>query len=292
MTPFTQLFANGLVNGTLFALLATGFGLVYRSTGVFHIAYGGSFVLAAFVFHSLVTLGGLSWSLAGIGTIAISALAGWAMETAFYGPFFRRRTASGAVMVASLGLATVIENTLALIYGNELRAIPRELALVITFGPVRLTEIQLAQLGVGFFVLIVLAWVRRLPLFRLVRAMGENPELLLVHGGRLNRLRSFVFALSGALAAVPACLIMIDVGMDVHSGLSAMLIAAVGVLAGGISRVEGWVLGAFLLAILQILVVWQFSTKWLDLVAFLLLLIVLLFRREGLLSNPTRVEES
>jgi branched-chain amino acid transport system permease protein len=292
MNLFLQLLANGVVNGTLFAVLAAGFGLVYRSTGVFHVAYGGAFVLAAYLFHSLVTLAGLGWWAAGFLAVALSALAGWAMEAGFYGPFYRRGTAHGAVMVASLGLGIVIENLLALIYGNEIRAIPRELAQAMTLGPVRLTMIQIAQLTVGLGVLAALAGARRLRFFRVIRAMGENPELLQVHGWRLGRYRALVFALSGALAAVPACLIMLDVGMDVHAGMSYLLIAAVAVLAGGVARVEGWVLGGFVLAVLQSLVVWKFSAKWMDLVAFVLLLAVLLFRREGLLGIRKRTEEN
>jgi branched-chain amino acid transport system permease protein len=80
--------------------------------------------------------------------------------------------------------------------------------------------------------------------------------------------------------------------MDVHAGMSYLLLAAVAVLAGGISRMEGWVLGGFLLALLQSLVVWKFSAKWMDLVAFVLLLVVLLFRREGLTGIRKRTEEA
>ncbi len=292
MNLFLQLLANGLVSGALFAVLAAGFGLVYRSTGVFHVAYGGAFVLAAHLFYSLVTLAGLGCWVAGFAAVGLSALAGWAMEAGFYGPFYRRGTAPGAVMVASLGLGIVMENLLALIYGNGIRAIPRELTQAMTLGSVRLTMIQVAQLAVGVAVLAALAGARRMRFFRLVRAMGENPELLQAHGWRLGRYRALVFALSGALATVPACLIMVDVGMDVHAGMSYLLIAAVAVLAGGVARVEGWLLGGFVLAMLQSLVVWKYSAKWMDLVAFVLLLAVLVFRREGLLGIRKRTEES
>lgn len=292
MTLLAQLLANGLVNGALYAVLATGFGLVYRSTGVFHIAYGGAYVLSAFFFHSLVTLLALPWLLAGAIAVALSAVVSWTMEACFYSPFYRRGSSAGAVMVASLGLAIVIENTLALVYGNEIHAIPRDLSTSAAIGPIRFTMIQLAQLGLCSAVLLTLAWARRLPFFRVVRAMGENPELLHVLGGRLSRCRALVFALSGALVAVPACLTMVDVGLDVHSGLSVLLLAAVAVLAGGVAHVEGWLLGGFLLALLQGLVIWRFSSQWMDLVAFALLLAVLFFRREGLVAVRKRPEET
>lgn len=292
MNLFLQLLANGMVNGAMFALLAVGFGIVYRSVQVFHVAYGGAFVLAAYLFYSLVTFAKLGWWTGGLAAVALSALFGWAMESGFYGPSYRRGTALGAVMVASLGLGIVIENVLALIYGNEIRAIPRELARAVTLGPVRLTVIQLAQIAVCAAVLLGLATAARMRFFRVVRAMGENAELLQVHGWRLGRYRALVFAFSGALVAVPACLIMVDVGMDVHAGMSYLLIAAVAVLAGGVDRMEGWVLGGVMLAILQSLVVWKFSAKWMDMVAFVLLIAVLLFRREGILGIRKRTEET
>lgn len=292
MNLFLQLLANGIVNGALFAVLAVGFGLVYRSIQVFHVAYGGAFVLAAYLFYSLVTMAGLGWWTGGLAAVAFSALFGWAMEVGFYHPFYRRRTAHGAVMVASLGLGIVVENVLALVCGNEIRAIPRDLAHAVTLGPVRLTTIQVGQFIVCAALLGGLVLARRLRFFQVVRAMGENAELLQVHGWRLKRYRALVFALSGALAAVPACLIMVDVGMDVHAGMSYLLIAAVAVLAGGVARMEGWVLGGVVLAILQSLVVWKLSAKWMDLVAFVLLIAVLLFRREGILGISRRTEET
>lgn len=292
MILFLQLLANGLVNGAMFAVLAVGFGLVYRSIRVFHVAYGAVFVLAAYGFHSFVTMAGLGWWSAGFLAVGLSALVGWVIEVGFYHPFYRRGTAPGAVMVASIGLGIVIENGLALIYGNEVRAIPRDLAQPVMLGQVRLTTIQVGQFVICSLVLGGLAAANRLRCFRVLRAMGENPELLQVHGWRLGRYRGLVFALSGALAAVPACLVMVDVGMDVHAGMSYLLIAAVAVLAGGVFRAEGWVLGGVVLAILQSLVVWKFSANWMNLVAFVLLIAVLLFRREGLLGVLKRTEES
>ena len=292
MNLLVQLLANGVVNGAMFALLAIAFGLVYRGTGIFHVAFGGLFVLSALLFYSLVTLRQMNWWGAGILVIVFSGLVGWAVEGGFYRLFYKRRTGSGPVMVASLGLAVVIENGLALAYGNEICTIQRGLAKPVSFGSVRLTEIQVAQFAVSVSVLALIAlagW--RLPVFRVLSAMGQNPELLRVQGLPLMRYRAFVFALSTALAAVPACLIMIDVGMDAHAGMSHLLVAAVAVLVGGVQRMGAWVAGGFMLAILQSAVVWQFSANWTDLVAFVLLVLVMVFRREGLFGIKKRAEE-
>lgn len=292
MSLLLQLLANGIVNGTMFAVLAIGFGLVYRSARAFHVAYGAALVLSAFVFYSLVAVTGLGLWAAGVVAVGFGALFGWGMEAGFYGPFFRKGTANGAVIVASLGLGFVIENSLVLAYGNGIRAIPRDFSEALSLGPVRLTTIQLTQFLVCGAVLTALAAASKLRFFRIARAMAENAELLQVHGWRLGRYRAYVFALSGALAAVPASLVMADTGMDVHAGMSYMLLATVAVIAGGVAHMRGWVLGGVALAVVQSLVVWKFSARWMDLVSFTLLLAILLFRREGLFHMRKRVGEA
>lgn len=292
MTLLAQLVFNSIVNGAMFAVLAIGFGLVYRSTQVFHVAYGSSFVLLSFVFYMLVAGAGFTWWVAGISTVAAGALTGWGMEAWFYGPLRRSGAASGAAMVASLGLSIVIENLLVLFWGNEIRAIPRDVGAAMLLGGVRITSMQVAQLAICSIVLTGLAVAGRSEFLRVVRAMGENAGLLQVLGRPLSRYRSLVFALSGALAAVPACLVMLDVGTDANAGMSWLLVAVIAVLTGGVAHMQGWVLGALLLALLQNLVVWRFSAKWMDLVAFALLILVLLFRPEGLVGSRRRPEEA
>jgi branched-chain amino acid transport system permease protein len=291
MNLVLQLLANAVVNGALFAVMAVGFGLIYRSTHVFHLAYGALLVLSGHLFYSFVKLG-LSWWTAGAVVVAMSAMAGAATEIWFHRPLDKRGVSHTGMMVASLGIGIALENGLALFYGNEIQTVSRGLAPVIFLGPVSLTILQLGELTLCIALLVGLAVTRKLPFFKVLQVMGENPELLLVHGWKLPRYRAVACALGTALAAVPACLTMLDIGMDVHAGMGYVLIAAVAVLVGGASRVAGWVLGGFALALLQNLLAWRFSTKWTELVAFLVLLAVLLFRREGLLGVDKRAEES
>ena len=221
-----------------------------------------------------------------------SAVVGVLLERGFYWPFFRRVSSSEAVLVASLGLAIMIENALALFFGNEIVSIPRGVSESVTLGPVRLTMIQLWQFSICVAVAAGVLALMRVRQFKVILAMGENPELVQVLGHSLSRYRMLVFSTGTAIAAIPACLVMTDVGMDVHAGMSYLLIAAVAVLAGGVARVHGWLLGAFLLAILQSVVIWKLSAQWTDLVAFALLLSILMFRREGLIGIRKRKEEA
>lgn len=293
MTLFLQLLANGLVNGVLFALLAVAFGLVYRSARVFHVAFGTLYVVSAYLLYAAVTWGQLPIWIGTVLAIIASAVLGAGTEAGFYRLFETRRSGAGVVIVASLGLFIVMENLVAMFFGNDVRTIPRGVVQSVSFGGIRLTSVQLMQLSVGIAVLIGLAVaIRRVRALKAIWAMGDEPELLAILGNPLRRYRMIVFALATALAAVSACLIGIDTGMNPHMGMHYLLIAAVGMLAGGTDRFMGWVAGGFLLAVLHSLIVWKLSSQWMDLATFGTLVLILLFRPQGIFGVKRRLEEA
>lgn len=292
MNLLLQLLANGIINGVLFALLAFGFGLVYRSARVFHIAYAGVFLIAAYAFYAANAWFGIPLALALPVGVVVCAAAGWVIEIWLYRPLSQRKASAGAVMVASMGVFIILENVLALIFGNEVRTLNREMASRIQLGPVALTSIQLVQFAVGALMLAALAVVmKKVKAFKIIWAMGDEPDLIPVLGIPVNRYRTVVFVLSAAMGGAASCLIGLDVGMDPHMGMTYLLIAAVAVLAGGIDRYLGWLAGGFILALLGSVVVWQISAKWIDLAIFGFLLTVMLLRPQGLFGLKKRLEE-
>lgn len=292
MDLLLQLLANGLVNGVMFALIACAFGLVYRSAGVFHIAFAGLFLIPPYVSYAAnVWLKAPIWLAFSLG-IAAGALAGYATERLLYRPFYHRKATPSVVMVASLGAYIVIVNILSILFGSEVRIIERGIASRLTLGPVSLTSVQLVQFGLGSVVLLALiVAIQRVKVFKAIWAMGDEPGLIPVLGLPLMRYRNLVFILSAGLGGVAGCLIGLDVGIDPHMGMSYLLIGAVAVLAGGIDRYGGWILGGLLLALLQSAVIWKFSARWMDLVTFAVLIAVLMFRPQGILGLQKRLEE-
>jgi branched-chain amino acid transport system permease protein len=288
-----QLLANGLVNGAMFALGALGFGLVYRSTGIFHVAYGAVFVVAGYALYTLSRAAHLALPYAVPLALLLTCLVGCLMEAAVYWPFHRKGAGNGALMIASLGVYIVVENLVALVFGNEAKTVSSAIEPSVVLAGVRLSRIQVvelasASLAVGGFVVLQ----RRLRLFKAVWAMGDEPELVSVLGLPLRRLRLLVFGLSSLFIAIPACLTTLDVGTDPHVGMGYVLTAAVAVFFGGLDRYGGWVAGGVLLGLLQSLAVWRFSARWVDLVTFGLLILILLVRPQGLMGTRRRTEET
>ncbi|MBW2647453.1 MAG: hypothetical protein JRE23_15015 [Deltaproteobacteria bacterium] len=122
-------------------------------------------------------------------------------------------------------------------------------------------------------------------------AMGETPDLVMVLGLPYKLMRMLIFALSSVFAGIASLLVALDVGIDPHVGMHALLTGAVAVLVGGVDVYRGWIGGAVLLAVLQSIAVWQFSARWNDLITFGILIVTLLFRPQGLFSPKKRREE-
>ncbi len=292
MRLFLQALANGIVNGVLYAMLAIGFGLVWRSLRVFHIAYGGLFVVSAYCFYLLNMRAGLPPTVALLLTIGFATVIGWLCEVALYRPFARKGASGGAVLIASLGVHMAMENVVAIVFGSELQTVSRGLTRTYQIGLLTLTEIQMLQFVVGTVVVVAL-WclVRKMHSFKALWAMGDQPDLIPALGLPVNRLRTMALILSSALVALPASLICLDTGTDPHLGMGYLLVAIVAVLVGGVNSYVGWVAGAMVLALLQSLVIWKFSARWVDLLSFALLVSMLLLRPQGLVSPHKRVEE-
>ena len=293
MNLFLQLLGNGIAQGAVAMLYAVGFGFVYRSFRTFHIAMGAQFVFSSYAFYLFVSLWKVPFPLAVSGALALSVLFALAIELAVYRPFFRRHCSSGVVMIASLGIMIVVENVIALVFGNEVKTLSNQLEPSVAFAELRFTRIQILQFSVGLCMFFgVGAMVRFGKWFKAVWAMGDQPELIPVLGLPLMRLRLLVMSLGGILVAVAAMLISWDIGMDPHVGMHYPLLGSVAVFFGGTDRYWAWGAGAMLLAILQSLAVWQFSARWNDLVTFGVLVFVLLFRPQGLFGVTKRLEEA
>lgn len=292
MNLFLQLLSNGIIQGMLVACLAVGFGMVYRSFRIFHIALGAQFIVSCYGLYFFAMVTKLPLTLAIMATLALSIGFCWLIEFMVYRPFYRKRNTGGVVMIASLGILIVTENLLALAFGNKVETMSNEFEPSVVMAGVRFTRIQLIQFSVGSGLFCVLGLlINKGRYFKAIWAMGEEPELIPVLGLPFNRIRLLVMAISGIMTAVPAILISYDIGMDPHVGMHYMLLGSVAVFFGGVDRYWAWGLGALVLCVLQSLTVWQFSARWIDLVTFGVLICVLMFRPQGLLGMRKRLEE-
>jgi len=287
-----QLLANGLCAGALYAIVALGFGLIYRTTGVFHFAHGAVYTIAAYLLY----LFGATIGLPPLGAVLIAligaAFSGVLSEVVVYRPIARRISSPLATMIGSFGIYLFVVNTIALIAGNETKVLRPGVDVTFTLGSIILTRFQLFAFFAFVALLVAFVFFKRTQLGRLLSAFADNPMLVEVLGWNTSTIRIGVFAAGSILAGIAASLSALDVGMDPYVGMSALLMSAVAVIVGGVKVFEGAIVGGILLGIVQSLVVWQLSARWMDVFTFIILVLFLLLRPEGLLGKQVRLEEA
>lgn len=287
-----QLLLNGLVTAGIYSLLALGFGMVYRPLKFFYIAYGAIYTASAYFLFLAYSQWHVPLAPAIILAITLAVILGVAMDFLVYLPLERRGSTSGILFIASLGSYIVLVNIIALVFGNEVKVILEGLQPSFSLGPLLLTRLQLIQLLVGWGGATGLWFaIRKSVTIKALWAMGEAPDLLRVLGFSQKRLRIYAFAISSLMAALASVVVGLDVGVDPHVGMHAILTGAVAVLVGGIERYWAWVGGAFILAMSESLVIWKASARWEDAITFTILILTLLFRPQGLFSTKKRREE-
>jgi len=281
----------GLIKGFVYALLGVGFCLVYKTTRVFHIAYGVIYTSAAYFMLFFIEKLKLDTLFSLFSALLLTCLIGLLTEKAVYLPLRIKKASSGIYLISSLGIYIIGVNTIALLFGNETKILNPGIEKTFSIHKTILTRIQIYQIVLSFLILIAfLYFLKRFKLGKMITALSNNPELFEIFGWSEKMVRSSIFILSSLFAGIASILVSFDVGMSPHVGMDALLIAAVAMIIGGINNIGGAAIAGICLGIIQNLVVWQTSARWEQAVTFCILILYLLIFREKLLGKM-RLEE-
>lgn len=287
-----QALANGLLAGTNYALVGLGFALVFRTCGFFHFAHAAVYSVGAYLAYVIVRVEGWSWFAAGPAAVLGSAVLGVAMEVAVYRPLRRKGANALALLVASLGLLTVVQNLLSLLFGDATLVLRAGLVKEgLEFLGARLTPIQIAAVGVNLALTLGLwLWLERTRSGKLVRAVSNDKNLSLVAGIDSDAVVRNVFAVGSALAAVAAILAGCDTDLSPAMGFGALLMGVVAVVIGGVTSIPGVLLGGLGVGLAQHLGALVLSTAWQDFIVYSLLALFLVMKPQGILGRPPQRE--
>jgi len=290
---FPQLLANALIAASIYGLVALGFGLIYSTTRFFHFAHGAIYTSAAYLGFLFAVWCGFRFPLAFTLAIGAASLLGVLIEIGVYRRLRRNNATSIVLLLSSLGVLIAAQNSLSLTFGDSSKSLHRGIAgEALQLWGARITSLQLTMIVVSF-ALWLLTWVliRFTRLGRMIRAVGNDPELSRVVGVDADKVIVVVYAWGSGLAAAAAILAALDTDMTPMIGFNALLVGVVAAIVGGIGSIQGSLLGALLVGLAQHLGVWKLPTQWQDAIVFLTLLIFLLLRPQGFLGRPIRKAE-
>ena len=198
-----QFIINGLITGIIYSLLAIGFALVYNTTKIFHIAAAGIYVFAAYMFWFFVAKVEFAIIPASLIAIVLTMFLSLLSELCVYRPLKNKKASLNVAMIASIGLMTVIINTIAMCFGNETKVVENAILQPLTFGDIVITTPQKYQTVVGIVVLAVFMAVLKWTNWGLrLKALSADETLFETLGYNTNATRVLVFLVSGAFIAL------------------------------------------------------------------------------------------
>ncbi len=285
-----QLTANIAVLAAGYILIGVSFGLVYRVYRFLNVGHAIPYVAAPYVVFALQGLWDMPvWLAAGMALLAAGVL-GTLLDQILFRTLRRRQAASSVLLMASLGAYIVFENLVALIFGNDVQSL-RPGATVQSigwFGAV-LTSAQLVVVGGAALVMLVVLVTLRFTLFGVCyRSVACNPALARTIGMNSERVYLKTAAFGAVLAGLAGILISNDTHMEPTMGLQALLMGIVVVIVGGREELAGCIPAALVIATTQTLSAWQSSGQWHAAIAFLMLLVFLVFRPQGFFGHPLK----
>ena len=283
---FLQQFINGLALGSVYALIALGYTMVYGIIKLINFAHGEIYMLGAYFGFYAISVYEMSLLPAMIVSMTMAAVIGVVLEKIAYRPL--RKAPRIAALITAIAASLFIQSTAQLGFGASFKAFPQVIPFSrIQVGPVFLTNRQLIIFGtsIGLMILLHLI-VNYTKIGKAMQAVAMDKEAAQLMGINVDRVISFTFAIGSALAAAAGILVgmyynRIDPYMGVMPGLKAFVAAVL----GGIGIIPGAVMGGFLMGVAENLVVAFGSSTFRDAVAFAVLILVLLLKPGGLLGS-------
>ncbi len=292
-----QQLINGLTLGMVYGLIAVGYSLVYGIVGMINFAHGDVFMVGSFLaLIALLAFGGfpvpLALALALLVTLALCGLLGFAIERVAYRPLNRSHRL--APLISAIGVSIVLQNAMQLLQGARMKPIAPVIGggmNLLTQGSfaARLSYAQLAIIGVTLLVLAgVSLLIRRTDLGRAMRAVEQDRMMAALLGIDTGRTISLAFVLGAALAGIAGLMFLVYYGViDFFMGFEAGIKAFTAAVLGGIGSIEGAVLGGLLIGLIETFWSGYGSAAYKDAAAFSVLILVLMFRPQGLLGQKT-----
>jgi len=308
ITLFLQQFLNGLSIGSIYAIFALGYTLVYSILGIINLAHGAIFTLGAYFTYAL--MGGnfgfngllanaalpikLPFAISLILGSTLAGLVGVAMERVAFQPLRREGSDPLLTVVSSLGVGVVIVNLIQYLVGAESYTYPANtygnLPPAINFGspenPIPIRSVQVVIFGVSVVIVAILTYfINRTKYGKAMQAIAEDPTTASLLGINSDRFIILTFFISSFLAGLAGTLVASSVSIaGPYFGIAFGLRGLAVIVLGGLGSIPGAVLGGLLIGLVEAFVPAEYS-GYKDAVAFGILFIMLLVRPQGLLGR-------
>lgn len=301
MDIFLQQIANGLLLGSIYALVALGYTMVYGILGLINFAHGDIVMVGALIAISVtqaLASSGLPVPviilIAAVVAIVVCVVLGLIIERGAYRPL--RHAPRLAPLITAIGVSILLQYSAALVWGKQYISMPEILKpAIITFGGAQITSTQAFIFVLACAIMAALLWfVKTSRMGRAMRATEQNPDVAGLMGVDTTYVIAFTFALGAAIGAIAGVMVVLYYGQGHYfMGFMLGLKAFTAAVLGGIGNIAGAMLGGLLLGLIESLASGYigdftggvFGSNYRDVFAFLVLVLVLMLRPSGLMGQ-------
>ncbi|MDC7125034.1 MAG: branched-chain amino acid ABC transporter permease LivH [Spirochaetales bacterium] len=296
-TYFIELFLGGLTRGSIYALIALGYTMVYGIIQLINFAHGEIYMIGAFtalIVSSVLSFTGMSpvliFIIAAIAAVVWAAGYGMTMEKIAYKPL--RNAPRLSALISAIGMSLFLQNYVLLAQTSDFQPFPDLIPDLAFLKPIEtiMNTTQFIILVTTAVVMVVFTLlIRYTKMGKAMRATAQDMVMAQLVGININKVIMFTFLLGSATAAIGGVLISSHIGqINYYIGFLAGIKAFVAAVLGGIGSIPGAVLGGFVLGLTESFGTGYISSDYEDVFAFAILIIILIFRPSGLLGKTTR----
>ena len=282
-----QLFANGLIAGAIYSLIALGFSLIYSTCNFVDFAHGATVSFGAYFLYFFFSTLGLNFWLAVVLTILATAIFGLLLNIIVFKELRRRKASNLILLMASFALLIIFESLILVFFGADVKTIgfiPVAEGLQI-LGAI-ITPLQIVIIVVSLLLLVIFFFfIKKSKIGKAMRAVSDNKDVAEIVGISAERIYNWSFVIGSAIAGIAGILVGLEQNLEPTMGTDLMIKGFTAAVIGGIGSPVGAVLGAYLLGFAENFGIWYLPSGYKDAIAFVVLFIFLLLRPQGILGK-------
>ncbi len=279
---------NGITQGSIYALIAIGFVIIFGTMNLVTFAHGEVYMMGAFMGYFALTLWNLPWYVGLVMGMGAAWILGFLIEKIAFRPL--RTAGHMPPLLITIGLSIILKDLAVILFGAENRPVPSIFGETVKVAGLQFSLLQLLILALaGSLILVLRLLIQGTKIGRAMRATAEDPEAAYAMGVDINRVFSISFCLASCLGGAAGVLVGIYYNAVYPvMGDTAGLKGFAACIFGGLTSIPGAILGGLIIGVVENLTVQFVASGYRDIVAFLVLVVVLVIRPQGILGKKIR----
>jgi branched-chain amino acid transport system permease protein len=290
---FTQIFYNILISASVYIVISFSFTLIYYSAKFFHMGHAAVITSGAYLTLLFYKQYELPFFVSIVLAVLFSIITGVFCEMIVYKPLRKKNATPMFLLIASLGLYVILQNCISMCWGDETKTLRSgEVKIGHQILNAYITETQiLIVLACTIILICGLIFMKYTKTGRNIRAVSSNAEMANIVGINSNKVILWAFVVGSAIGSVAGILTALDTDMTPTMGFNLLLYGIVAMIIGGVGSISGLIGGAFLLSAAQHLSAYYIDSKWTNAVAYIILILFLIWKPLGFSGKKLKKTE-